>query len=341
MFDVNYLSDAIAALYSSDPDQFTERRSVLAAHARADGDTAVAKAIAALRKPTRSAWIVNQLIRSDPQAVPRLAALGQELRAAERFMNGPKIRELSQERRRLVDALLRQAFSVSGQQAPPAALRDEVATTLGAAMADPQVAEQLRKGTLIRAVRRDGFGSLDTADLTFVPDPASLRPAATAKSAQSAAKPAAKASGPTAKAAGTAEPGSVKPGPDRARSTARKRAGQAPTVQERAQHARTAREQAARERAEQARAERARVQQERAERELRKVAVARAEQAAADADRAARDAADLETELGETIEQLREELADARQREAEARVASRQAQTAQRKAHRDLDRVRD
>jgi hypothetical protein len=308
-----YLRDAIAALYSSDPEQFTERRGVLAAHAKEAGDTAVAKAVAALRKPTRSAWVVNQLVRSDPGAIGRLAALGDELRAAERFMNGTKLRELSVQRRKLVESLLRQAFAVSGQPSPPAAMRDEVTATLTAAMSDPQVAAQLRAGTLLRAVSRAGFGSLAPADLTFAPDLAGLP-----RDKTSPAKASKTAAGPP-----------------------RRRPAGPPTVQERAGRARAAREQAAQERAETAGVKREQAARERAERARRKSAITSAERAATAADRTARAAVKTLAELDQTVERLAAELADARQRQAEARVTSRQALSAQHKAHRDLDRHTD
>jgi hypothetical protein len=152
------LQDAVAELYSSDPDQFVERRGALAAAARAAGQAPVARQIAALRKPTRSAWVVNQLIRADPGVTSELSGLGQELRAAQGSLDGAAIRELSQRRHQLIEALTRQAFAAAGQPAPPAALRDEVATTLGAALADPRVAEQLATATMARPARSEGFG---------------------------------------------------------------------------------------------------------------------------------------------------------------------------------------
>jgi len=333
VIEPGYLRDAIAALYSSDPEQFTERRGVLAAHAKEAGDTAVARAVTALRKPTRSAWVVNQLVRADPGAIPRLAALGDELRAAERFMNGTKLRELSVQRRQLIDSLLRQAFAVSGQQSPPAAMRDEVTATLTAAMSDPQVAAQLRAGTLLRAVSRAGFGSLAPADLTFAPDLGDLPRAKTAPGKTAPAKASGTSARPARSAAKSASP--VKAAAD----PARRRPAGPPTVQERAERSRAAREQAAQERAEAARIKREQAARERAERERRRAVIASAERAVTTADRTARTAGKTLAELDQTVERLTEQLADARQRQAEARVASRQALNAQRKAHRDLDRL--
>jgi hypothetical protein len=148
------LADAKAELYGSDPDDFMARRTELAAQAREAGEAGEAKQIAALRKPTRSAWVVNRLVRSDATVTAQLAALAGELRDAARSPDGARIRELTAARARLVDELTRQAFD--GLPAPPAGVREEVTATFDAALADPDVAANL--GTLVRAAHWAGFG---------------------------------------------------------------------------------------------------------------------------------------------------------------------------------------
>jgi hypothetical protein len=150
------LADAVAELYAADPDGFTERRQELITSAREAGEPAAAKQIAALRKPTRSAWVVNRLVREDPEVRARLDEMSIDLRAAAGSADGAKIRELTTARSRLVDDLTRQALQVSDLPAPPAGLREEVTATLDAAIADPEVAANL--GTLVRAAHWAGFG---------------------------------------------------------------------------------------------------------------------------------------------------------------------------------------
>jgi hypothetical protein len=162
------LGDAKAELYESEPDGFTARRQELAEHARDAGEPAVAKQIAALRKPTRSAWIVNRLVRTDPGVRSRLDALGADLRAA---ADGGRIRELTTARSRLVDELTKTALA--GLPAPAAALREEVTATLDAAIADPDVAGRL--GTLARAEHYAGFGPVSFT--AAPPAPAPVKPA--------------------------------------------------------------------------------------------------------------------------------------------------------------------
>ena len=151
---------AVEELYGADPQTFTERRTELAAAARSAGDREGAKAIGALRRPTRAAWVVNHLARSDPSAPAKLAELATALRAAQQAGHGPRLRELSAARGSLVDALTGQALSLAGASDAPPSLRAEVADTLAAAVADPEVAAGFASGTLTRAMQWSGFGVL-------------------------------------------------------------------------------------------------------------------------------------------------------------------------------------
>jgi hypothetical protein len=186
MTDGDLLSEAAAELYSSDPDEFVERRRALAARAREAGQAPVAKQIAALRKPTRSAWVVNRLVRANPGVIAELAELGDELRAAQGSLDGAAIRELSQRRRELIESLVRQAFTVAGVPAPPVGIRDEVTATLGAALADPEFTGTLAAGALVRAVQAEGFGPVGQPTLTLVKGGARSTNAPRAKTARPA-----------------------------------------------------------------------------------------------------------------------------------------------------------
>jgi hypothetical protein len=175
---MNLVDEAAAELYAADPDAFMHRRRELAAAARKQGDTTAAKEIAALRKPTRSAWTLNTLARAEPGMIDKLVELGAQLRGAEQRLDGTAMRELSQQRRELVDEATRQAFAATSQDAPSAAVRDDVNATLLAAVANPEVADQLAAGRLVRPAQWDGFGSgagpvagPARPDLTVVPPP--------------------------------------------------------------------------------------------------------------------------------------------------------------------------
>ena len=304
--------EAAVELYAGDPAGFIQRRGDLAAQARASGEGAAAKAITGLRKPTRSAWVVNRLVHSDPDVPSRLTALGDDLRDAGRSLDGRRLRELSQARRDLIAALTRQALAGAGQRDAPAALQEEVAATLSAAVADPKVAAELAAGTLVRPVERSGFG--------FGP-------------AQDAGQDAGENAGRDAGESGDA-PRYVAP-------PARKRAGSERAGDQRAKRAgpdRAKREQAERERAERE-AERARAEREQAERERRE-AITAAEQAVQQAVQAADAAQAAERARAEAVGELEQQLEDAQDLLAGAKRRSRAAAAALRDARRALDRLR-
>ena len=160
------LAEAVAALYDADPDEFMPRRQELADAAREAGDQDAAKQITGLRKPTRSAWVVNRLVRADPEVTIRLAALSTELRARR-----PR-RHQDQGADRRPRAAGRRAHPAGpGRRppAPPAGQREEVTATLDAAIADPEVAASL--GTLVRAAHWAGFGLAPLPDGEAPPVP--------------------------------------------------------------------------------------------------------------------------------------------------------------------------
>lgn len=143
-------------LYGVRPEDFTALRTKLVAAAKKRGDADAAKRLAAARRPTTAAWVVNTLVHGDGHARDRLQDIGERLRAAHGAMDGIQIRELSAAQRRLVDELARAGLAAAGLSAASAALRDDVVGTLQAAIADPDVAARL--GTMSKAERWAGFG---------------------------------------------------------------------------------------------------------------------------------------------------------------------------------------
>ena len=160
------LEDAAAQLYALAPEEFVGARTALVKQARAARDRELAAAIGALRKPTRTAWLVNLLARDDPAAIGSLLDLGDALRTAQEQRDGAALRDLSAQRRRAIDALVRRG-TVLGREAghPPAeSTLNEVAQTLQAALGDPAVAEQVRGARLAGAAVYSGFGGPATPD---------------------------------------------------------------------------------------------------------------------------------------------------------------------------------
>lgn len=143
-------------LFRTEPDRFLDVRGQLAKAAKTAGDAEAAKRIAATRKPTLAAWVVNRHVLCDPDEVGRLLELGERLREAHADLDVDALRELTTERRTLVDELTRAALAGAGREDAPLSLREDVAATFDAAVADPEVAGRL--GRLQRPEHWSGFG---------------------------------------------------------------------------------------------------------------------------------------------------------------------------------------
>ncbi|HEX8511287.1 MAG TPA: hypothetical protein VF635_17550, partial [Propionibacteriaceae bacterium] len=157
------LTSVADELYGGSPDDFIERRKQRVADARAARDRPLAKAISQLRRPTRSAWMVNVLAREAPDAVAQLLDLGVALAEAQQRGAGPDLRRLSQDRHAMLDALTRQAVRLAQSQGHAAAeaSRLEVTQTLQAALADGAVADLVRTGQVTQPVTYAGFGPME------------------------------------------------------------------------------------------------------------------------------------------------------------------------------------
>ncbi|ORA15760.1 hypothetical protein [Mycobacterium arosiense] len=153
--------DELDSLYDVAPKEFTAQRTRLAAAAKQRGDTAAAKRISAANKPTTAAWILNRLALRHADTRQRLADVGERLRAAHAAMDGGRIRDLTAQQRRLIDELTRKALDAAGLKQPSAAVREDLTSTLQAAIADPQIGARL--GRLTRPEQWSGFGAFGDA----------------------------------------------------------------------------------------------------------------------------------------------------------------------------------
>ncbi|BAK33500.1 hypothetical protein MLP_04860 [Microlunatus phosphovorus NM-1] len=156
------LESAAAELYGVDPDAFIPRRTELVRAARLAGDRSLAAAIGKLRKPTRSAWLVNLYARSAAEELAELLELGAALRVAQEQLSATELRRLSTQRNAVLTAASRRAVTLAEARGYRATetVRQEVSQTLQAALAEPAVAEQVRAGVVTEAHSYGGFGPL-------------------------------------------------------------------------------------------------------------------------------------------------------------------------------------
>src|SRR5512143_1859007 len=109
--------DAVAdELYGLPPDQFTASRNERAKACRAGGDRDLGAQVAALRKPSTAAWVVNQLARHRRDELGQLIELGGALRAAHLDLKAERLRALSDQRHRVVAALAAAGAALAAEQ---------------------------------------------------------------------------------------------------------------------------------------------------------------------------------------------------------------------------------
>lgn len=177
------LQEIAVSLYGLRPDRFTAARTRASIDARDTGDRELMTAVKALRRPSVSAWVVNLLVRSQPDLVTQVVELGDQLRQAQSLLQGDALRDLGHQRRQLITAVTHQAVQLAeaqGQRVTDPVVR-QVEETLQAAMTDHDAAEAVRSGLLTRPLSSTGLAGL--AEALAVPleggDPPSRPPALT------------------------------------------------------------------------------------------------------------------------------------------------------------------
>lgn len=160
---------------------FTPARDQLAAELRERGDPDAAAQVKKLRRPTLSAWVVNQLARHHGSDVQELLSVGDGVRAAQRgALSGggaERIREITVRRRRAIDRLLDLAEDLLAQagHATGRSTLDKVGDTLMAATVDEDAAKAVRVGRLERELAAEsGFESM-AGQITVPKESASQR----------------------------------------------------------------------------------------------------------------------------------------------------------------------
>jgi hypothetical protein len=155
----------IDRLYGLPLDEFTSARNALVRELRKAGRKDEAEEAKRLKKPSATAWAVNQLARRQPAKVAELIKAGDALRKAQRDVLGGKgadVREASRVQHDLADALLEDARDLleeAGSKSTQAAAQ-RILGTLRSASTDQAAAKALRKGRLTEDVEAVGFGPL-------------------------------------------------------------------------------------------------------------------------------------------------------------------------------------
>ncbi|MBN9417003.1 MAG: hypothetical protein J0I12_16270 [Candidatus Eremiobacteraeota bacterium] len=152
------LETIAAELYGLPLDEFVAARDQHSANARKEKDRTLANALKALAKPSVGAWAVNQIVRKSRHTVERLLDVGDSMREAQLHLDGDAMRQLTAERRRLLAELTE---DLRGLQISDAA-ENEALESLNAAVAEADLAAQLRLGQLTRPLHHSGFGGMES-----------------------------------------------------------------------------------------------------------------------------------------------------------------------------------
>jgi hypothetical protein len=166
------LDAAAEELYSVLPAEFVAARNARVKAAKADGDYGLAEQIKALRRPSAAAWLVNLLARSD-EGLDLFSDLSHRLRDAQTQLDAPTMKELGRERTRVVAELVERAVTLAKNADPQyrdsESVRDQVTSTLTAAVADPTAEAAISSGRLVSPLAYAGFGEVDLTDAVATP----------------------------------------------------------------------------------------------------------------------------------------------------------------------------
>lgn len=155
-------------LYHGPLEEFTPRRDALVEDLRADGKDDAAGWVKSLRKPTRAAWLTNQLAAKNGRAIRKLMKASAELRAAQEEMlagstDQRRLRASATKERKAIDSLTASAERLGAEQGVGQQIMARVSETLQAAASDPEVARALELGRLEREQRAASIGFVGSA----------------------------------------------------------------------------------------------------------------------------------------------------------------------------------
>ena len=155
-------------LYHGPLEEFTSARNELAKSLRSDGKGEAADWVKGLTKPSRAAWLVNQLAVRKSEEIAELLETVRRLQAAQEEMlagsaDRDQLREAARAEQRSVQSLLRTAEAIGREHGVGAQVLTKVGETLQAASSDPEVAAAIEAGRLTREKRAASIGLVGPA----------------------------------------------------------------------------------------------------------------------------------------------------------------------------------
>jgi septal ring factor EnvC (AmiA/AmiB activator) len=170
MPDADPLLEIADDLYALPLADFTPARDALVKEHKAD--KALAAAVKGLRKASVAAWVVNLLVRRDPDQVDQVLAVGEALREAQDNLDATQLREFTKQRRQLTASVTTAARRMAREEGvrTTESVAEQVEATLTAAMLEPDAARAVRSGLLVTSLSATGLGDLDLSGAVAVPE---------------------------------------------------------------------------------------------------------------------------------------------------------------------------
>jgi septal ring factor EnvC (AmiA/AmiB activator) len=170
MPDADPLLEIADDLYALPLADFTPARDALVKEHKAD--KTLAAAIKGLRKASVAAWVVNLLVRRDPDQVDQVLAVGEALRDAQDNLDATQLREFTKQRRQLTASVTTAARRMAREEGirTTESVAEQVEATLTAAMLEPDAARAVRSGLLVTSLSATGLGDLDLSGAVAVPE---------------------------------------------------------------------------------------------------------------------------------------------------------------------------
>jgi hypothetical protein len=158
------LDKELDRLYALPPEDFVSARNALAARLQKEGRKKDASRIKALRKPSASAWLVNQLVRKRRGEVDALLAAGGRVRAGQREAmggGGGDLRAAMQAERKAIERVRRalDKLAARGQAGKNPATADRALSSLRA-IAEGAEAPGFQEGWLTEDIASPGLDAL-------------------------------------------------------------------------------------------------------------------------------------------------------------------------------------
>lgn len=152
------LPGAADELFALPPKDFTRRRNEMAKQLKAGGDNQGAQAVAALPKPSLSAWALNQVARWNSKMIKELVRIDETLRKPG---SSTEFRRASGQRNRIVRDIVDTASDIlqNNGHTAGAAVVQKLTQTLLAIGTDEEARQALVHGRLVKDLDPGGLGN--------------------------------------------------------------------------------------------------------------------------------------------------------------------------------------